>query len=234
MSIFLKIVGMLILGALGALVFNVSVLPYMLASTYFENFQFIKDFKESKIVVNKTDQVYIQENKSIEDAILKIKNSIVTVQGKTVSSGLITASDGSIVTLASTVGASSNVKIFLSGMPIDAKVVKTDFKNNIALLKIDKNNLQTIGFSDINKIKLGQKVFLAAPTTIKQDNWFANEGIIREINTSSIKTNITESPVANGGPLFNSAGELIGLNFINQEGGISAIPVNKIQELLGL
>ncbi len=230
----LTIIGILFLGALGALFFNVSVLPYFLASTYFENFQFIKDIKQGKIVVNKTNQVYIQENTAIEDAVLRVEKSIVTIEGNYMTSGLIATSDGSIITLASAIPSNSNFNVFLQGEQVDFKVIKVDYENNLALLKIDKNNLQTVGFTDSDKIKLGQKVFLVAPTSTKQDNWFANEGIIREIDANSIKTDIVEKPSVTGGPLFNSAGELIGLNFVNSEGKISAIPINKIQKLLGL
>jgi S1-C subfamily serine protease len=238
---------MLLLGATGALIFNTSLLPYFLASAYFDDFKFVKDYKEGKIVVNKTEQVYIQENTAIENAIERVKSSIVVIgvpsaqTGKTIISGLIVTSDGTIITLANAVPtgrqaipADGNFKVFLQGESINFKVVKTDNKNNLALLKIEKSNLQTVGFASIDKIKLGQKVFLTAPTEAKQDNWFANEGIIREIDTEVIKTNISERPIANGSPLLNLSGELVGLNFIGSENKISAIPINKIQELLGL
>lgn len=220
-------------GAFGALIFNFFGLPYMAASVYFENFQFVRDYKQGKIVVNKTDQVYIQENTAIQDAMLKAKNSIVAIQtGNIVSSGLIATSDGSIITLASVVNKNSNV--FLQGQPVDFTLIKIDSKNNLALLKIDRNNLQTVAFADSDKITLGQRVFLVAPFSIKQDNWLANEGIIREIDADSIKTNIIETSMASGGPLLNSVGQLVGINVVDPEGRIFAIPINKIQALLGL
>ena len=232
MSIYLKIIGILFLGALGALVFNVSAMPYFLASTYFENFQFVKDFKQGKLVVNKTDQVYIQENTAIQDAVERVKKSVVTIQGKTMASGLIATSDGSIVTLASAI--KGNVKVFLAGELVDYKIIKIDSNSNLALLKISKNNLQTVGFASKDAVKLGQKVFLAVPTSPQQDNWFANEGIITEIDANVIKTSMKETAMAQGSPLFNVAGELVGLNFIDQEGKISAVPISNIQELLGV
>ncbi len=220
------------MGALGALVFNVSAMPYFLASTYFENFQFVKDFKQGKLVVNKTDQVYIQENTAIQDAVERVKKSVVTIQGKTMASGLIATSDGSIVTLASAI--KGNVKVFLAGELVDYKIIKIDSNSNLALLKISKNNLQTVGFASKDAVKLGQKVFLAVPTSPQQDNWFANEGIITEIDANVIKTSMKETAMAQGSPLFNVAGELVGLNFIDQEGKISAVPISNIQELLGV
>ena len=81
-----KTVGILILGALSALVFEFFVFPYMLADSYFENFQFVKNFKEGKIIVNKTEQVYIQENSALEESIKNAQKSVVLV---TTSKGLI-------------------------------------------------------------------------------------------------------------------------------------------------
>ena len=229
------------LGALGAFLFNVSLMPYFLASTYFENFQFVKDLKEGKITVNKTEQVYIQENTSLQNAIEKAKHSVVSVQGTANASGLIVTSDGLVATLASITKPNGNVNVFLNGEAMDFTVTKTDTKNNLALLKLSKNNLQTVGFVDSNKVKLGQRVFVIGQIAAtentgetNQNNWFTNEGIITEITNGIIKTNIVERPVVAGGPLFNSAGELVGLNVVDKNGKVSAISVDKIQALLGL
>ena len=44
----LKIIAILVLGAVGGLLFQIFVLPYLLANPYFEKFQFVKNFKEKK------------------------------------------------------------------------------------------------------------------------------------------------------------------------------------------
>ncbi len=232
----LKIIGVLVLGALGALLFNIFLLPYMISSPYFENFEFVKYFKDGKIIVNKTEQVYIQENTAIQDAIEKVKKSIVAIQSAKLGlkSGIVVTSDGLLVTLANAVPATGNFSVFLQGEQVSFHVVKTDAKNNLALIKINKNNLPTVSFANSDKIKIGGKAFLATPTSTKEDNWIANEGIIKEIDQNSLKTNISESSAVAGSPLFNAAGELIGISFISQDGRVFAVPINKIQALLGL
>ena len=224
----------LILKIIGVVIFTVVLLPYMLTNAYFENYQFVKDFKQGKIVVNQTEKIYIQENNALQDAIERVKNSIVVIQNPAsgTMSGLVATADGNIITLASAIGV--NGKVFLQGIQVDYKVVKTDKKNNLALLKIDKNNLQTVSFADIDRIKLGQRVFLAAATSPAMDNWLADEGIVTQIDEDSIKTNIIGKQMAVGGPLLGVAGELMGLNFIDSDGRISAIPISKIKEFLGL
>lgn len=240
----LKVIGILILGVLGALIFNFFFLPYMITNPYFERFQFVKDFKQGKIIVNPKESVYIQENSAIEDAIERVKKSVVAAQSTKLGlkSGLIVTSDGLLITLASAVPNNGTFNVFVQGEPVSFKVTKIDHKNNLALIKIDKNNLPTVGFADPDKIKLGQSVFLVATTSIKpfdtaqgrQDNWLSNQGIIRQIDQNTIKTNISEKSIVSGSPLFNSAGQLVGINFIDQEGKISAVPIQKIKEFLGL
>lgn len=224
------------LGAISAFAFTFFILPYIVVNPYFESFQFIKDFKQGKIIINQKESVYIQENAAIENAVQKVQKSIVAIQSPSLGlkSGLIVTSDGLVVTVANAIPANRNVSVFVAGELVDFNVVKIDYKNNLALVKIDKDNLQTVGFAGLDKIHLGAAVFLTAPTSIKQDNWLANSGIIREIDQDSITTNISEKPVVAGSPLFNSASELIGINFINSEGKISAVPVDRIQTLLGL
>ena len=238
MSTFFKAVGVLILGALGALLFVVFLLPYILVNPAFANYQFVKDFKEGKIVVNQKESIYIQDDTALQNSIEKVKGSLVTIQAQTPMSGLIATSDGNIVTLAQGIPSSGNVNIFLQGQKETAKIVKVDTKNNLTLLKIEKNNLQTVPFANSNSIKLGQKVFLTVPTSIKQDNWLANTGIIKEIDTlpdarQLIKTTITETSITAGAPLFDLAGELVGISFVDSSGKILAIPIGNIQALLG-
>ena len=226
----------MILGALGAFAFEFFVLPFLLTDPNFASFQFVKNFKEGKIIVNQTQQVYIQENVALENSIKKAEKSIVAIQknGVIAGSGLIATSDGSIITLASLVPVGSKISIFLDGESLTYQIVKRDLRNNLVLIKIDKNNLPTVGFADFNKVMLGQRVFLSGLYTVKGDSWFANEGIIRSFDNNTIKTNISEKNIASGTPLFNISGELIGLNFIDQDGKISAISINTIKSFLGL
>ena len=234
------VIGVLLLGALGALIFDVFLLPYLLTNSYFERFQFVKDFKSGKIIINPKEQIYIQENVALESAIERVAKSIVAVQVTTLAknsysgSGLIATSDGLIVVLANLIPTGSKFDIFINGEKADYKIQKSDYKKNLVLIKVDKNNLPTVGFADFDKIKLGQRVFLTAVSSIKTDDWLVNEGIVRNFNANTIKTNISEKSIVAGSPLFNISGELLGLNYIDQDNKISAVPVSVIKVFLGL
>ncbi|MEK7061683.1 MAG: S1C family serine protease [Patescibacteria group bacterium] len=234
------VIGILLLGALGALLFNVFLLPYLLTNSYFERFQFVKDFKSGKIIINPKEQVYIQENVALESAIEKVAKSVVAIQVVTLTqnsrlgSGLIATSDGLIITLANLIPAGSKFNIFINGEKVDFKIEKADYEKNLILIKVAEINLPTVGFADFDKIKLGQRVFLTAFYSIKNSDWFVNEGIVKSFNNNTIKTNISEKSIVSGSPLFNIAGELLGLNYIDQDGKVSAVSVSVIKTFLGL
>lgn len=230
----LKIIGLLFFGALGALIFNVFVSPYILTNPYFEKFQFVKGFKEGKIIINPKESVYIQENVAISQALQRVKRSIVAIQGEKseLKAGLIVTSDGLVVALAKAIPVKGSFEVFVAGESVDLGFIKRNNKNNLALIKINKNNLPTVGFAPSDKIELGQSVFLVFPTSKEQDNWLVNQGIIRELNKDVIKTSILEGKKSESSPLFNTAGELIGINFIDSENRVIAIPIQTIKEFL--
>ncbi len=143
-------------------------------------------------------------------------------------------SDGLIVTLANLATKSGSFNVFIDGEKVIFKIQKQDLKNNLTLIKVEKNNLSTVGFADFNKIKLGQRVFLTAASSTKTGVLMANEGIVRSFDENIIKTNITEKSVVSGSPLFNISGELLGLNYIDSDGRVLAISVNAIKSFLGL
>jgi S1-C subfamily serine protease len=107
-------------------------------------------------------------------------------------------------------------------------------KENLALLKIEKGDLQPVSFGDFEKIRLGQRVFLIGFIFKgKTQKKVVNEGILKYFDQNSIETNIFENSSLIGSPLFDIEGNLIGLNFV-EEGKIFAIPISKIKPFLGL
>jgi S1-C subfamily serine protease len=234
----LKIIPILILGAIGGLLFQVFALPYLFTNPYFERFQFVKILKEREVVVNPKEEITITENVALEKAIEKVKDSIVFVQSKSKTgkilegSGLVLTSDGLILTLADLAPQNYETKIFLNNKEFVPKVLQR--KNNLALLKIEENNLKTISFSDFEKIQLGERAFLIGEIFENQtQKKVVNEGIIKTFDEKIIQTNISEAKNLQGSPLFNIDGQLMGLNTIDKEGKILAISIKEIRQFIG-
>ena len=190
--------------------------------------------------VIETKQIIIQENVALQDCVEKVKKSIVgiktkTKEGKIISgSGLVATSDGLIVTLAELVPSKGEFVFFVDGKTSNWQILKRDVKSNLALVKVDLNNLTTVGFSDLDKTKLGQRVFLSGVILSNTKPLLAvNEGIIKFFTSEYIRTNMNEKKTLSGSALFDIEGELLGLNTIDIEGKVTAIPITKIKTFLG-
>lgn len=237
----LKIVSILILGAIGGLLFQVLILPYLFVNPYFEKFEFIKILKEREIIVNPKEEIIIQENTALKEAIEKVQGLAIGIQTKTKrnkvleGSGLILTSDGLAVTLAEIVPNNSTFSFFVDKEKVSGRVLKRNLRENLALIKLEKKNLPTQGFADLERIKMGERVFLVGVIFDKQGNpqKIINEGVIKNFGKDFIKTNIFEKKILKGSPLFDIEGNILGINTIDSEGKVIAIPISQIKTFAG-
>ena len=119
---------------------------------------------------------------------------------------------------------------FIDGELVHFQILKRDLEENLALVKLEKGNLSTVGFADFEKAKLGQRVFLVGVIFEKEAiKKTVNEGIIKYFDQDSIQTNISEADVLAGSPLFDIEGRVLGLNTVDLEGRIAAVPITKIK-----
>ena len=138
-------------------------------------------------------------------------------------SGVIISNDGFIVTNNHVVDNAQNIEVVLNDKrTFKAKVVGTDPASDVALLKIDANNLPFIPFGNSDDLKVGQWVLaIGNPFNLTST---VTAGIIsakaRNINLiddqyaiqSFIQTDAAVNPGNSGGALVNLKGELIGVN----------------------
>ena len=101
----------------------------------------------------------------------------------------------------------------------------------MALIKLEKIKLPTLGFAELKKLKLGERVFLAGLTP---QGLSVNEGIVTSFNENSIQTNIFEENSLAGSPLFDIEARILGLNTIDKNGKVVAIPIFVIRDFSGL
>ncbi len=185
-------------------------------------------------------EIVIQENVALQDSVQKIQKSIVGVRTKTkegkiiFGSGLVVTSDGLIITLSELVPLKGDFTFFINSKTPNWQILKRDVENNLILVKLDLNDLMTISFSNRDELKAGERVFIGG--TIFDNNKplvTINEGIIKFFNEEYIRTNMFEKKTLSGSALFNIKGELLGLNTIDDEERVTAIPINKIKDFLG-
>ena len=160
----------------------------------------------------------------------------VPMQG--LGSGFIVSSDGYILTNAHVVDHADEVLVRLTDRrEYKAKVVGADKQSDVALLKIDGKGLPTVKIGDSRAAKVGEWV-VAIGSPYGFDN-SVTAGIVsaksRSLPDSAytpfIQTDVAVNPGNSGGPLFNLAGEVIGINsqIYSQTGGYQglsfAIPI---------
>jgi S1-C subfamily serine protease len=232
----LKILGVFILGIFGGIFADQILWPYFVERPLFYQYR----LEQSPVYVTEKKEVTITENIALQDTIEKVEKTTIGVQTKTktgkilAGSGLILTSDGLVVTLADLVPQGGNFSFFVDGEIASFQILKRDLKENLALIKIEKTNLPTVGFADLEKLKLGERVFLVGKIFENgKIKTFTNEGIVKSFAEDEIETNISENKNLAGSPLFDIEGNVLGLNEINSDGKVISIPVSKIKSFAG-
>ena len=169
-----------------------------------------------------------------------------------IGTGFIIASDGLIVTnkhVASVSEAKYKV-ITKDDKTFEVQKIYRDPVNDIAILKIEANNLTPVVIGDSSKLKVGQ-LAIAIGTALGEFRNTVTVGVIsglgRGITAGSplegyverldnvIQTDAAINPGNSGGPLLNSAGEVIGVNTAVSSEGQNigfAIPINTVKDAL--
>ena len=160
-------------------------------------------------------------------------------------SGFILSPDGRIITNAHVVAGADQVKVTLKdGRILDGRVVGVDPLTDVAVVKIEANNLPTVKLGDSQNLIPGQWA-IAIGNPLGLDNT-VTVGIISAIGRSSsqvgvpdkrvnfIQTDAAINPGNSGGPLLNDRGEVIGINTAIRAGaqGLGfAIPIQTAQNI---
>jgi serine protease Do len=160
--------------------------------------------------------------------------------GESLGSGFIISSDGYILTNNHVVANADSVKVHLSDhRTFTAKVVGTDKGYDIALLKVNATNLPTVQIGNSNDLQPGQWVVaIGSPYGLDHS---VSAGIVSYVGRSLgrdqqdvpfIQTDVPINRGNSGGPLFNLAGQVVGINsqIFSTDGGSNgisfSIPIN--------
>ena len=171
------------------------------------------------------------------------------VQTASSGSGFILTTDGYIVTNHHVIADADSVKVTLyNGDTYDATVVGGDEDYDIAVLKIDAEDLQPVTLGDSSKLNVGDRV-LAIGNPLGELTFSMSGGMVSSVNRTinvdgtpfnMIQTDASINPGNSGGPLFNSYGEVVGIvsakysSYSNEsvEGLGFAIPINDVWSMI--
>lgn len=160
-------------------------------------------------------------------------------------SGFITSRDGQIITNAHVIDGAETVQVTLrDGRSFEGRVMGTDPVTDVAVVKIEANDLPIVSFSDSDAITPGEWA-IAIGNPLGLDNT-VTAGIISATGRSSgevgvpdkrvdfIQTDAAINPGNSGGPLLNERGQVIGVNtaIISGAQGLGfAIPINTVKAI---
>lgn len=147
-----------------------------------------------------------------------------------VGSGFIVSPDGYIMTNAHVVdGADSLVVTLADKREFRGKVVGKDKRTDVAVVKIEADNLKPVRIGKMDQVKVGQWVVaIGSPFGLENT---VTAGIIsaKQRDTGDylpfIQTDVAINPGNSGGPLINMAGEVVGINsqIYSRSGGFMGI-----------
>jgi len=152
---------------------------------------------------------------------------------QSLGSGVIVSANGYIVTNNHVIEKADEIKVvFVDKRSFKAKVVGSDPKTDIAIIKIEASNLPVVSWGDSDKLQVGEFV-LAIGNPFGLSNT-VTMGIISAIGRTDvgiadyenfIQTDAAINPGNSGGPLVNMKGELIGINtaIFSRTGGYQGI-----------
>ena len=162
-----------------------------------------------------------------------------------VGSGVIVTADGYLLTNDHVVDSADTVKVTLQdGREFTAKVIGTDPKSDVAVLKVDAHHLPFIEMADSDKIEIGDIVLaIGNPFGIGQT---VTAGIVSATGRGDmgldyedfIQTDAAINPGNSGGALVDAEGRLIGINtaMISDSGGNQglgfAIPTDLARDVM--
>lgn len=163
-------------------------------------------------------------------------------------SGFVYSEDGYIVTNEHVIDDSNNIKVtFTEGRSYDAEIIGEDPNSDLAVLKVNKNNLDPLELGNLSNTEVGQTaVAIGNPFGLRGT---MTAGIIsqkgRTLPTETgfsipnvIQTDAAINPGNSGGPLLNSEGKVVGVNTAIESrtgtfSGIGfAIPVSQVKTVV--
>ncbi len=197
-------------------------------------------------------ETVIQASEKVAPAVVNIRIVLLTydsffrvVPGQGQGSGVIFSEEGYILTNEHVIHEATEINVVLpDGRELEGKLIGSDPSVDLAVVKINAENLSVAELGDSDKLRSGEFCMaIGNPFGLQNTLTFGvisatgrSIGGPRQILENLIQTQTPINPGNSGGPLINLEGEVIGINtaIIPYGQGIGfAIPINTAKEIIG-
>ena len=243
---------------------RILVLTFFITSNLFSQNSVVQQFSDS--FANVAEQAKPAVVTIITDKIMKVPNNDLyfffnpymdpngerEYKTNALGSGVIVDSrNGYIITNNHVVEDMDNIKVKLfDKREYKAEIMGTDPKSDLAILKIEANNLRQLKLGDSDKLRVGEWVMAVGSPFSENLSHTVTTGIVSAMGRSNIirgqsyedfiQTDAAINPGNSGGALLNMKGELVGINTAIATGGYEksnrgvgfAIPSNMTERIM--
>jgi len=243
---------------------RILVLTFFITSNLFSQNSVVQQFSDS--FANVAEQAKPAVVTIITDKIMKVPNNDLyfffnpymdpngerEYKTNALGSGVIVDSrNGYIITNNHVVEDMDNIKVKLfDKREYKAEIMGTDPKSDLAILKIEADNLRQLKLGDSDKLRVGEWVMAVGSPFSENLSHTVTTGIVSAMGRSNIirgqsyedfiQTDAAINPGNSGGALLNMKGELIGINTAIATGGYEksnrgvgfAIPSNMTERIM--
>ncbi|MEE9594538.1 MAG: trypsin-like peptidase domain-containing protein, partial [Candidatus Hydrothermarchaeales archaeon] len=215
----------------------------------------LETLKASKVIVEAQEDTVIDAYNKVAPSVVFITSTVLTfdfrrrvVPQEGVGSGAVVSPEGYILTNNHVVEGAEFITVSLGNdEEIEAELIGTDPRHDLAVIKIPSGDLPVASMGDSEHLEVGQTVVaIGNPFSLERT---ATVGVISALErtldaddgglmTGLIQTDAAVNPGNSGGPLVNLKGEIIGINtaIISPVGGSVgigfAIPINTAKRVM--
>ena len=217
-------------------------------TTLFENvFVNVAEAVDPAVVQIRAEKVVVQRNSPFSDFFSPFNEQPQERRSQGLGSGVVYSEAGYILTNHHVVEGAENIQVvFSNGDAVDGEIVGSDAFSDIAVIKVNQENLTAIPLGDSEKLRVGQWVMAFGSPLAEELQNTVTAGIVSALGRYSsngtgvqnyIQTDAAINPGNSGGPLVDARGHLIGINtaIYTRTGGYQgigfAIPVNTVRDV---
>lgn len=178
------------IGGIGGVFFEHSFLPRLAASRFFSRLTWVKNASENITIINKTEQVTIREDDSVEQVVSQPATAVVKIiairdvpKGAKVgavresksTTGVLVTNDGVVATYRDAMyeGTAKYLVLLGSGQSYAATLIGSDPLTNLVFLRIPADNLPAIAFANSDDARVGKKLVAIGNASLEYQNRFS-------------------------------------------------------------